>query len=205
MEIPARRTAILAVICLVTVFLASSFPEILSAAPTRYQLDAKASSVGFTFTLGGGPQKGAMPVSKAKIIVDPANLSASRVDISLDVAGARTPLPFARKALTGPDVLDVARYPTIRFVSTKIKLAADGRLSGGAQITGRLTMRGVTRPVSLAASLFRARGSAVDDLSVLTVQLKGQVSRSAFGASGYGDLVADNVGLNITAVIHAIK
>jgi polyisoprenoid-binding protein YceI len=205
MAIPTRCTDFVAATFVLAMLLAGLLPGVLVASPTLYQLDSKASNVGFTFTLGGAQQSGTMPVSKAKILVDPENLGASRVDISLNVSGARTPLPFAKLALVGPDVLDVAHFPTIRFVSTKIQLAPDGRLSGGAKITGKLTMHGITRPVTFEAGLFRTRGSAADDLSELTVQLKGTVSRSAFGASGYNDLVADNVGLNIIAVIHVAK
>ena len=201
---PANKVRALFALMLGALMLAS-LPVLLMAAPTRYRLEAKSSQVGFSFTLAGALQKGTMPVSKAVILVDPDNLRASRVDISVDVARARTPLPFARNALIGPDVLDAARYPTIRFVSTKVQLAADGRLSGGAKITGKLTMHGVTRPVTLEAGLFRTAGSAPDDLSNLTVQLKGQISRSAFGATGYKDLVADTVGLNIVAEIRAIR
>jgi polyisoprenoid-binding protein YceI len=185
--------------------MAAALPAMLAAAPTRYILDAKSSQVGFSFTLGGTQQNGTMPVSKAVILVDPDNLRASRVDISVNVTGVRTPLPFARKALIGAEVLDAARYPTIRFVSTKVQLAADGRLSGGAKISGKLTMHGVTRPVTLEAGLFRAQGSAPDDLSTLTVQLKGQIYRSEFGATGYKDLVADAVRLNIVAEIRATR
>jgi len=198
---PSRRSALV----LMAALWAACLPGAPDAAPTRYQLDAEASDVGFLFTLGGGRQKGTMQVSKAVILVDPANLATSRVDISVDVASVRTPLPFVRPTLIGPEVLDAARYPTIRFVSTRVQLAPDGRLSGGAQITGKLTMHGVTLPVTFEAGLFRAKGSAKDDLSQLSVHLKGQVSRSAFGASGYSDLVADSVGLDIIAVIRASK
>jgi polyisoprenoid-binding protein YceI len=190
---------------LTAVFLAVSLASPLVAAPTRYTLDAKASRVGFNFSLGGGQQKGTMPVSHAVILVDPENLAASRVDISVDVAKVRTPLPFVRPALIGPEVLDAAKYPTIRFVSNKVQLAPDGRLSGGATISGKLTMHGVTRPVTFQAALFRAPGSAPNDLSNLTVELSGQVSRAAFGAAGFPDLVADTIGINIFAVISVSK
>ncbi len=176
-------------------------PAPSGAMPTRYFLDAGASRVEFSFTMGGGRQNGIMPVADALIIVDPDNLAASRVDISLDVAGVRTPLPFVKPALIGPNMLDAAQFPGIRFVSTRIQLAPDGRLSGGAKITGMLTIRDVTRPVTLAAGLFRAPASAPDDLSELTIHLVGEVSRSAFGANGFGDLVADTIGLNVSAVI----
>jgi len=191
-----RRTAMTALVCLVP-----SFTSALATA-TQYTLNEGGSSVGFSFILGGGAQKGIMPVQSAKIIVDPENLAASQVDVSVRVAGARTGLIFATQALIGPDVLNAAKYPTIRFVSRKVKLAADGRLSGGARITGDLTLRGITRPVTLQANLYRQRDTAANDLDNLTVQLTGQVSRSAFGAVGYPELVADMVGLDITAVIN---
>lgn len=197
----SRRTAL----GLITALWATCLAGVSGAGPTRYQLDTAASKVGFLFTMGGSRNKGTMQVSKAVILVDPANLAASRVDISVNVASVRTPLPFVRQALIGPEMLDAARYPTVRFVSTRVQLAPDGRLSGGAQINGKLTMRGVTRPVTLEAGLFRVPGSAKNDLSQLSVHLKGQVSRSAFGATGYADLVADMVGLDITAVIRVVE
>ncbi len=200
-----RKTLLaLAAFCLPTA-LPIALPTALAAAPTRYRLDTKTSQVGFSFILGGTRQKGTMPIKRATITLDPDNLGASKIDVTLNVAKARTGLPFATQALTGPQVLDAAKYPTIRFVSNRVKLASNGRLSDGARISGNLTMHGVTRPITLNANLYRARGSAVDDLSNLTVQLTGEISRSAFGASGHADLVADIVALDIRAVISAAK
>ena len=84
-----------------------------------------------------------------------------------------------------------------------MQLAQDGRLSGGARISGRLTLRGVTRSQDLTASIYRPPGSDPNDLQSLTVLLSGQLSRADFGATGYPELVTDNVGLDITAVIRA--
>lgn len=174
-----------------------------AAAARRYRLDGAASTVGFSFVLNGAPTSGTMPVSRADIRFDPADLSATTVDVQLDVTGARTPLIFATNALKSPDVLDAGRFPAIRFASAAVRLAQDGRLSGGAEIDGRLTLRGQTRPITLRADLFRARGTDPDDLSTLQVHLTGALSRSAFGASGYAKLVRDEVTLDIVAVIRA--
>lgn len=173
------------------------------AARRDYRLDPAASTVGFFFSINGVPQKGTMPVTAAKISVDPDNLAASRVDVTLSVAKARTGLMLATDALKSPEILDAARYPTVRFVSTSVRLGADGRISGGASLAGRLTIRDVTRPVTFSADLYRPKGSAPDDLSRLTVRLSGAISRSAFGASGYAGLVDDTVTLDITAAIRA--
>lgn len=173
------------------------------AAPTRYTLDESVSQVGFIYTLNGADQKGTMPVAQADLMIDPQNLRASTVDVHVNVRKTRTGLIFATDALKAPSVLDAAQYPTIRFVATAIRLGANGRMSEGAQIDGNLTMRGVTRPVTFQASLFRMQGSAPDDLSVLTIRLTGTLRRSDFNASGYSDLVGDMVNLDIIARIQA--
>lgn len=198
MPAPTRRRLVLSA---VAAALTGACAGALGAAPTRYRLDTSASRVGFRFVLNGAEQAGTMPVRQAEIVVDPDNLAASRVDVSVDVRGAQTPFGFATRALLAPEVLDADTFPTIRFVSRSVRLGPDGRLSGGAEISGQLTVRGVTRPVTLRADLYRARGSAPDDLSELQIHLGGEISRTAFGATGYPALVQDTVGLDIVAVI----
>ncbi|WP_425043623.1 YceI family protein [Primorskyibacter sp. S87] len=200
-QTPTRRTLLVALAALPVMGLSPIRP--LAAAQRRYVLDPDASSVGFRFTLGGVAQSGTMPVDRADIHVDPTNLAASRVDVTLGIGKARTGMVMASQAMKGPTVLNTDSHPTARFVSTRIKLAPDGRLSGGATITGDLTLRGVTRPLTLNAGLFRPQGSQPDDLSRLTVRLTGKLSRSAFGAAGFPDMVADTVELDITAAIRA--
>jgi polyisoprenoid-binding protein YceI len=175
------------------------------AAPTRYQLETEASQVGFTYSISNTDQSGTMPIQKADIVVDPQNLSSASVEIVLQPAGVRTPMFLATEALVGEQILDVARYPTIHFVSTKVTLAEDGRLSGGAVISGRLTLRDVTRDIQLKADFYRQPGSAVDDFSQLTVRLSGQLNRFDYGASGYPKLVADIIKLNISVEITAVN
>ena len=173
------------------------------AAPIRYTLDESASQVGFIYTLNGADQKGMMPVMRADLMIDPQNLRASTVDVLVNVQQTRTGLIFATDALKAPSVLDATLYPTIRFVATEIRLGANGRLSEGAQIVGNITLRGVTRPTTFQASVYRIQGSAPDDLSTLTVRLTGSLRRSDFGADGYSDLVGDIVDLDIFARIQA--
>lgn len=185
-----------------------SLPAILAApaalaAARRYVLEPTASRVGFSFVLNDATLRGEMPVARADIRVDTRDLVASSVEVVLDAAKARTGLILATDVMKGPEVLDTARHPYIRFVSRRIRLGTGGRISDGASMTGDLTLRGVTRPVTLDAALYRQPGTAPADLTVLDVQLTGQISRSAFGASGYAGLVADQVQLEIRARIRA--
>lgn len=182
-----------------------ALPRAALAAPVRYALVPDKSRIGFKFTLNGMSQTGTMPIERADIIIDPQQLSASRVDVTLNVARARTGLIFVTKVMTGPDVLDAAQFPTIRFVSRKIILGEAGRISGGAKMSGDLTLHGVTKPITLQAGLYRPRGTPADDLSQLDIVMNGHLNRRHFGASGFPDLVADTVTLNISARIKAAK
>ncbi len=176
----------------------------LRAAPQAYMLNGTASSIGFQFVINGVSQTGTMPVARADLLIDPTDLAASQVLVDVQADQARTGMFVATQALKSPGVLDTARFPVIRFVSRSVQLASDGRLSDGARITGDLTLRGVTHPVTLDAQLFRPPGTAPDDLRQLTVELTGAVSRSAFGAAAYAGLVDDTVKLDIRAVIVAV-
>lgn len=180
-----------------------AWPAIGAAKPNLipYTLAPNGTSVGFTFDLSGVAQSGTMPIQSANIQLDTKRLQNSKVDVILNVAAARTRLPFARGPMLGESVLNADAHPTIRFTSTKIQLGPGGRISDGASIRGDLTVRGITRPVTLDAALYRAPGSAADDLDALSIQLTGALDRHAYGASGYPDLVDETVGLNIMAQI----
>ncbi|MDA3857738.1 MAG: YceI family protein [Roseovarius sp.] len=137
-----------------------------------------------------------MPVKSATMRIDLRNVSASQIDVSLDASGAKAGFFFATQAMKGPEVLDTARFPTVRFTSTRIT----GSLLK-ATVVGDLTVRGVTRPVTLNAALYRQRGTDPVDLDNLTVLLTGTISRSAFGANGFSAKVGDKIGLRIIARI----
>jgi polyisoprenoid-binding protein YceI len=98
---------------------------------------------------------------------DAARPDASAIVIEARTASLRVDEPAARrrlgvegdlsesqradvdKAMRAPDQLDVAQHPTIRFVSTRVVAEGAGRL----QVTGRLTLRGVTREATFPATV----------------------------------------------------
>lgn len=173
------------------------------AAATPYDLIRENSRVAFKFDISGTPQTGTVPIKTADIRVDTRNLAASNAVVTADIREAKAGVLFATQALLSPSVLDAENHPLVRYASTKIILGQAGRISEGAKIDGDLTLRGVTRPLRLAAFLSRPAGTAPDDLSVLSIQLTGALSRSEFGATGYPKLVEDTVTLDIFAEIRA--
>ncbi len=169
------------------------------AAPVSYNLQSDRSEVGFVYTLSGAQNRGSMPVRSAQIAIDLDQFSNSSADVTVDVTRARTGLIFATEALKANSVLNASAHPTIRFQSTAIRPDNPRNLSAGGKIDGLLTIRGVTRPVTLNAAVFRQQGTADGDLSQLSFRISGAVRRSDFGASGYSDLVNDVIQLDIAA------
>ena len=178
---------------------ALSFSRAANGASTQYVLQADRSTVGFIYRLSGQAAKGSMPVKRATVAIDFNALSQSSIDVEVDVRRAKTGLIFATEALKAVSVLDARAHPSIRFQSTKIRLNGLGRLSDGAEIDGLLTIKGTTKPVTLKAALFRQAGTQAGDLSQLSFQVMGRVSRAAFGATGFANLVQDEIDLDIIA------
>ncbi|MCF1708846.1 YceI family protein [Tabrizicola sp. J26] len=167
------------------------------AAPVRYSLDSSSSKVGFETMFGADAITGTMPVTRADLTIDFERLTASKVAVALDVTNAEASFPFAAQAMKGPKVLDAGTYPLITFVSTAVR----PKDASKAQIDGDITIRGVTRPITFEANIWRQQGSESGDLSNLTIRLTGAINRSDFGAVGWSDMVADKVSLDILARI----
>ena len=86
------------------------------------------------------------PVS-GTIFIDEEDLSRSRIEVSVDARGIDSREPKRDEHLRSADFLDVANHPTVTFRSTRVE--APARAGGDLRVTGDLTIRGVTRPVTL--------------------------------------------------------
>lgn len=167
-----------------------------AARPVAYRLEPKGSTVAFATDFETGPITGSFPVANADLRLDFDRLEASGIKVTLDAAHAKASFPFAAEAMRGPSVLDTGSYPAITFESSAVRPKGQG-----ADVTGQLTIRGVTRKVVLHATLHRQEGRAAGDLDHLTVRLTGAILRSDFGADGYAGMVGDEVRLDIRAQI----
>ncbi|MGL4281087.1 MAG: YceI family protein [Albidovulum sp.] len=189
---PSRRAFLATALIAAGIHLAGA----ARAAPARYTLDAARSLVRFETRFGPDLITGDMPVKAADLTLDFADVANCRIFVRLDVAHAKASFPFAAQAMKGPKVLDSTGYPEILFQSTAVRRNGDG-----ARVTGDMTIRGVTRPVTLEAAFYRQKGTVAGDLSHLTIHLTGLVHRREFGADGWSDMVADEVRLDILARI----
>ena len=79
------------------------------------------------------------------LLLDPSNHESSSVEITIDAGSIDTGDAQRDAHLRSPDFLEVEKYPTIGFKSTKIEDLGEGKL----RVLGDLTIHGVTRPVVL--------------------------------------------------------
>jgi polyisoprenoid-binding protein YceI len=126
--------------------------------------------------------------------LDPKNVGKSHLDVSVPVSGVSTPSDKLTGELKSADWFDAAKFPTISFKSTGI--VATGRDT--ADVTGDLTMHGVTKPVTLKAKFNAAGVSPVDKAYTTGFEVSGQVKRTDFGVSKYAPYVGDDVHLIIS-------
>lgn len=80
-----------------------------------------------------------------EIALDPANPTATTVDIIIDAASINTKDAQRDGHLRSADFLNVEQFPTIHFKSTKVELTGDNT----AKLHGNLTIVGVSKPVTL--------------------------------------------------------
>lgn len=78
---------------------------------------------------------------------DEKNPEASKINVTLNTSSVDSNHAERDKHIRGDDFLDVAKYPTATFESTSIKSTGEG----SADVTGNLTLHGVTKPVVIAA------------------------------------------------------
>ena len=100
-------------------------------------------------------------------VIDPAEPSASRVDLTIQVASVSTGNADRDGHLRSGDFFDVETYPTITFTSTDVAREGDEWT-----ITGDLTIKDATRPVSIT---FTEGGAATDPFGNQRVGFEGSL------------------------------
>ena len=100
--------------------------------------------------------------------IDEANPSASKVDLTIQVASVDTGSADRDGHLKSGDFFDVETYPTITFTSTEVK-----RDGADWAVTGDLTIKDVTKPVTIE---FEHTGSARDPFGNLRVGFEGETT-----------------------------
>jgi polyisoprenoid-binding protein YceI len=168
------------------------------AAPVNYKIDAYHSEVGFTIRHMFSKVNGHFNKFSGTFVYDAQDPTASTVKVSIEAASIYTAVDRRDEHLRSPDFFDVAKFPTLEFVSKSVKAVDKDKL----EITGDLTMHGVTKPVTLTAS-FLGGGPGMDKVNRVGFEAAGSLNRKDFGVSwnkamdAGGVLLGEDVALRI--------
>lgn len=182
---------------------AAAGPEGITGAGTpaevkagTYVVEPGHTQIAFTVGhLGITPFSGSFSQASGTLALDPANLAATRVEVTLPIASVQTTSGALDGELKGADWFDAAKFPTATFRSTEVVRTGED----SAEIHGQLTLHGITRPEVIKARFF---GTAVNPLSKkLSVGFTGKlaIDRAAYGIAKYVPLVSDRTELTIHA------
>lgn len=119
----------------------------------------------------------------------------SSITVVVDAASIDSGVDALDEHLQSPDFLDVATYPQITFNSTSVALT--GGDSG--TLTGDLTIKGVTKPVTFDVVINRAANDERAKGYKLGFSAKGTIKRSDFGAGNYVPFVGDDLNIVVEA------
>lgn len=165
-----------------------------------YELDPAHGRVTWSVNhLGFSMLSGQFGASGGQAVIDPARPAATKLDVTFDVGDMSvTSAPFATH-LKSADFFDVAKHPTARFVSRSVAM----RGTGGT-VTGDLTIKGITRPVTLNVTFVGAGVSPRGGKTNFGFRATGAIKRSDFGLGMAAPAVSDRVNLEVNAAFEAV-
>lgn len=175
-----KRRAIITAIALILSACATPPVKDLAVAPAgNYKLDPTHTYLGWSLSHAGLSNYTArFEKVSGTLNFNPDNPTSSTLDIRIDPKSVSTGLlDFDEILATSRNYFDAERFPEIRYVSTQIRQLSDTT----GQITGDLTLRGVTKPVTLDVTFNGAGKSFGNPGKTLGFSATGTFKRSDFG------------------------
>ncbi len=191
-----KLTSLSAALLLTTVTVATSAPAL--ATPETYVVDGNHTFPRFSYShFGFSTQLSRFNKTTGKIVLDKEAKTGS-VDVVIDTKSVDTG-SILDEHIQGEDFLDTAQYPTATFKSTRVIFKGDQPVA----IKGNLTLKGVTKPVTLTVTSFRAMPHPMLNKDAIGANAYTVVKRSEFNAGKYAPNVSDEVRIDIA--VEAVK
>lgn len=179
------------------IFVTSLVMAVSAAAQAgSWQIDPNHSSAQFAVRhLGVSTVRGAFTKVSGSAKYDPADPAKTTLEATIETSSVDTRVEMRDNDLRSPRFLDAQKFPTITFHSKQVKAAGSGKL----QITGDLTIHGVTKEVVLEVD---GPSTPIKDPMGMGSQRIGasasaKINRNDFGVSGLPGIVGDDLAITI--------
>jgi polyisoprenoid-binding protein YceI len=163
------------------------------AAPVTYNVDGSHTFPRFSYShFGLSTQLSSFSNTTGKVVFDAAAKTGS-VDIVIDMKSVNTGFADFNSHIQGEDFLDTAKFPTATFKSTQVVFEGDKPKA----IEGHLTIKGVTKPVTLQVTNFLAMLHPMMKKPALGANAFTTIKRTEFNAGKFAPYVGDDVRIDI--------
>jgi polyisoprenoid-binding protein YceI len=154
-------------------------PGVLAAAPATYALDPEHMTIAFlTEHIGYAKVLGSFRKATGTYTFDETTNTLGNVRIVIDAASVDTGHERRDQHLRSGDFLDTAKFPRMTFTAQGAHPVGERRYA----VMGQLELRGVTRPVTLEATVNKSAVYPMGDKAhVMGVSARGTLQRSDFG------------------------
>lgn len=178
---------------------ALSVASLAHAAPETYAIDNAHTFPRFEYShMGFSTQQSRFDKTSGTIMIDRA-AQIGNVEIHIDARSVNTGFPLFNEHIQGPDFFDTKKYPEIVFASNDLRFEGERLI----EVHGQLTLKGVTRPVTLQVTSFHCMPHPMAKKDACGANATAVLKRSEFNMGKYAPLVSDEVKLNIS--VEAIK
>ncbi len=163
------------------------------AAPQTYVIDGSHTFPRFSYNhMGLSTQLSKFTKTSGKVVFDKEAKTGS-VDIVIDMTSVDTGFPAFNGHIQGEDFLNTAKFPTATFKSTKVTFEGDRP----AKIDGELTIKGVTKPVTLTVTSFANKQHPMLQKDAIGADAYTVIKRSEFDAGKFVPAVGDEVRIDV--------
>jgi polyisoprenoid-binding protein YceI len=173
-----------------------------SAHASEFGFDQRRTEVRFIYKFAYATQRGRFTQVSGTVDYDEAKPEKSKINASIGTASLATGEAVVDSELKGAAFFNVAASPTIAFKSLAVKPIS----ATLADVSGEITVNGITKLVTLKVSLEPHNDPALKhDAGARKFVATTRIQRSAFNMTGYGALVGDDIDIEIDAVVRPAK
>jgi polyisoprenoid-binding protein YceI len=168
-------------------------PAAAAAAPENYVIDNTHTYPRFEYShFGYSTQSHRFTKTSGKIVIDRAARTGS-IDVTIDTKSVDTGYALFNEHIQAEDFLDTARYPTITFKADRLRFEGDRLVAAD----GQLTIKGVTRPVTLTVTSFHCMPHPIAKKDACGANAVARVKRSEFNMGKHAPAVSDEVTIHV--------